>query len=110
MRSNPALLAFGENIGVPNESHVLDVLKARNTCQLPALLVAPEHDSLIDFMLQFLPRHVRFCPAILRDDPFVSARAIVDDGPNLLKVAVVAAADHEYSASCLAKSLNAGML
>src|ERR1700680_4601897 len=35
-------------------------------------------------------------------------RAIVDNGPNQLKVAVITAADHGYSASWLGISINAG--
>src|SRR5258708_32836580 len=98
-RSKPSLLAAGTNIGVPDEGHVLAPLNAHYAYQGPGLLIAPEHNTLVDFMLQFLPRHVRFCAAICRDDPFISLRAIVDDGPDQLKIAVVTAADHEYSAS-----------
>jgi hypothetical protein len=84
---------------VPNESHVPNLLKAHHAYQRSRLFVAPEHNTLIDFILQFLAGHVRFCPAILRDDPFKSERAIVDDGTNQLEVMIVTAADHEYSAS-----------
>ena len=48
-------LAAGANIGVPNESYVLDLLDGHNAYQRPGLLVAPEHNTLIDFILQFLP-------------------------------------------------------
>ena len=99
VRSNPSLLAAGANIGVANERHVLDLLKAHYAYQHPVLLEAPEHNTLIDFVPQFLPGHIRFGPAICGDDPFISLRAIVDNGPSHLKIAVVAAADHEYSAS-----------
>src|ERR1039458_8644187 len=94
-----SLLAAGANIGVANERHVLDLLKAHYAYQHPVLLEAPEHNTLIDFVPQFLPGHIRFGPAICGDDPFISLRAIVDNGPSHLKIAVVAAADHEYSAS-----------
>ena len=50
-------------------------------------------------MLQLLPRHVRVRPAIGRDDPFIGLRAVVDDGPDQIKIAVITAADHEYSGS-----------
>src|SRR4029077_7201670 len=56
-------------------------------------------------MLQFLAGHVRFCPAILGDDPFISERAIVDDGTNQFEVLIVTAADHEYSVSQLGISI-----
>jgi len=52
-RSPP--LAAGANIGVLNESYVLDLLDG----QRPGLLGGPEHNTLIDFILQFLPGHVR---------------------------------------------------
>src|SRR6266849_6463152 len=52
-------------------------------------------------MLQFLPGHVRFCPAVWGDRSFVCLRPIVDDGPNQLKVTVVTAANHGYSTSWL---------
>src|SRR5258708_697889 len=98
-RANPRLLAAGANIGVPDEGHVLDRLNAHYAHQGPGLLVAPEHNAFVDFMPQFLPGHVWLCPAIRRDGPFICIRAIVDDGPNQLKITVVTAADHEYSVS-----------
>jgi hypothetical protein len=39
-------LAAGANIGVPNESYVLDLLDGHNAYQRPGLLVAPEHNTL----------------------------------------------------------------
>src|SRR5271155_6048182 len=101
VRSKPALLAPGANISVPDEGHVMDPLNAHHAYQGPGLLVAPEHNTLVDFTPQFLPRHVRFCPAICRDDPFIGLRAIVDDGPDQRKIVFVTAADHGYSALCL---------
>jgi hypothetical protein len=93
---NSSLLAAGANIGVPNQSHVLELLDAHNACQFPGILVTPEHNTLIDFILQFLPGHVRLRPAVCGDRPFICSRAIVNDGPNHLKVAVITAADHGY--------------
>jgi hypothetical protein len=52
-------LAAGANIGVLNESYVLDLLDGHKAYQRPGLLVGPEHNTLIDFILQFLPGHVR---------------------------------------------------
>src|SRR5882724_12319960 len=94
---SPSLLDTGANISVANERHVLDLLKAHYAYQRPRLLVAPERNPLIDFMLQFLAGHVRFCPTIRRDDSFVSLRSIVDDAPNEFKVRVVTATDHVFS-------------
>src|SRR5712672_3098192 len=97
--SNSSLLAAGANIGVPNKSYVLDLLNAHNAYQGPGLLVAPEHNPLMDFIPQFFPGHVRVCPAVGGDRPFIGLRAIIDDGPNQLEVAVVTAADHACSVS-----------
>jgi len=97
-RSNPTLLAGGADIGVPNEGHVLDRLNAHNGYQGPGLFVAPEHNTLVDLTPQFLAGHVRFGPAVRRDDSSISLRAIVDDGANQLKIAVVTAEDHKCSA------------
>ena len=52
-------LAAGANIGVPNEGYVPDLLDGHNAYQRPGLLVAPERNTLIDFILQFIPGHVR---------------------------------------------------
>jgi hypothetical protein len=95
--TNSSLLAAGANIRVPNESYVLDLLDAHNAYQRPGLLVAPKHHTFIDFILQFFPGHVRFCPAVSGNRPFICLRAIVDDGPNQLKVAVVTTTDHGCS-------------
>ncbi len=69
--------AAGANIGVPNESYVLDLLDGHNAYQRPGLLVAPEHNTLIDFILQFLPGHVRGLRSNLqpRSSPRGSVRA-----------------------------------
>src|SRR5258706_4544057 len=58
-------------------------------------------------MLQFLPGHVRFCPAICRNDPLISFRPIVDDRPSHLKIAVVTPSDHKYSPSDFLTNHNA---
>jgi hypothetical protein len=60
-------LATGANIGVPNESYVLDLLDGHNAYQRPGLLVAPEHNTLIDFILQFLDMYVDFGRISSRD-------------------------------------------
>src|ERR1700740_793661 len=97
--SNSSLLAVGGDVGGPNQSHVLDLLEAHHTNQLSALLVSPERNAIIDFMAQLALGHIWFRPAIFRDDAFISLCAIVDNGPNQLKVAVVTLADHAYAAS-----------
>ncbi len=76
------------------ECHVPNRLNAHDAEQGPGLLVAPEHDALIEFPLEVLPGHVRFRPAARGDDSFVRLRAIVDDGPDRLKIAIVAAPNH----------------
>src|SRR5438105_13457161 len=95
--ADPSILASGADVGVPNQGDILDGLDAHDSFQCFALLAGPERDAVRDFTTQFLSRHVRFCPAIRRDDAFIGARAIVDDGPDQLNIAVVTATDHAYS-------------
>src|SRR5260370_30013109 len=102
VRSNSSLLAAGGDVGVPNQSHILDLLNAHHTYQLSSLLVSPERNAVIDFIAQLVPGHLWFCPAIFTHDAFIRVRAIVDDGPNQLKVAVITAADHDRRPPSLA--------
>src|SRR6266404_6365096 len=96
--ANSLLLATRAHISVPHQRHIPHLLDAHNARQFPALLVAPEHHTLIDLLLQFLARHVWFRPAIRRNRPLISLRAIVDNRPNHLKVSAVTPANHGYSA------------
>jgi hypothetical protein len=80
---------------VADEGHILDILNAHYACQAARRFAAPEHDTVFDFMPKLFAKHVRFRPAIRGDDPFISLRTVVDDGPDQLKVAIVTAADHE---------------
>jgi len=97
LRTDPALLAACANISVPNKGHVLHLLNAHYSHQRPALLVPPKNNALIDLMLQFFPGHVQFRPAILGDNTPVSSRAVVDNRPDQLKIALVTLPDHEFS-------------
>jgi hypothetical protein len=90
-----SILVVRANIGVPDEGYVLNLLKAHYTHQGPSFLVAPEHDSIVYFMPEFLRGHIRFCPAIRGDDPLIGLGGVVDDGPNQLEIAVVAESNHE---------------
>src|SRR5258705_10259504 len=91
---NSSFLAAGAGVGVPNQSYVLHRLNAHHAFQRSVLLVSPELYTVLDFMIKFVPGHVRFCPAVLRDDISIGACAIVDDGPNHLNVSIVTTADH----------------
>jgi len=93
-RTDPSLLAAGANVGVPDESDIANLLKAHNACERSGVFIAPEHNTFIDFVLQFAVGHIGFCPAIVRDDSFVGTGAVVDDGPNTFEVLVRANADH----------------
>src|SRR6266850_928247 len=94
LRSDSAILAAGGDVCVPNQSHIPHPLKAHHTCQLSSVLASPERNAAVDFMAQFVLGHIWFRPAIFRNDAFIGARTIVDDGPNRLKVVVITAADH----------------
>jgi hypothetical protein len=61
-------------------------------------------------VLQIVHRHLWFRPEILRDDAFIGLRAVVDDGPNQLNVAVVTSTDHASSTSRPGISIYAGRL
>src|SRR5882762_4140270 len=92
--SNPLFLAAGTNIGVPDQGDVLNLLNSHYACQGPALLVAPEHDLLVDLVAQFRRRYVWICRAICGNDPFIGLSAVIDDGPNQLKITIVTASYH----------------
>src|SRR6267154_528369 len=94
--SNAAILASGKNIGVADEGNVLHLLNAHHARQHLSLRIAPEHNTIIDFMSQFLPRHIRFRPTIRRNDPLISLRAVVDDAPNQFEIELVTPANHVW--------------
>src|ERR1700741_4525729 len=98
-RSHSSQLAAGSDVGVANQSDVFDRLKAHRAYQLSFLLISPESNAVIDFMTQLAVGHVGFRPAVFRDNAFINVRAIVDDGPNQLKVVLITAADHSLRAS-----------
>ena len=70
-------------------------LEDRINDEVRVILEAPELDTVVNFMLEFLARHIGFCPAIGRNNSFISLRTVVDDGPNEFKIAIITAADHE---------------
>jgi hypothetical protein len=92
--ADASLLAVSADIGVSNQSYILDLLNAHHALQRPILLVSPEHHAGLHFSAQFIPGHVWLTPAIRRDDAFIGVRAVVDDGPNQLKISFVTAADY----------------
>src|ERR1700730_16990144 len=68
LRSDSSLLADGADVGVTNQSHVLDLLDAHHAFQRSARLVSPERNTIVDLMTKFIPGHVWLRPAIFRDD------------------------------------------
>src|SRR5882724_7402440 len=84
---------------MPNERDVLHVLNSHYAYQFADILQSPEHNSQFDFTPQLFTRHVRFRPAIRRSNSLISPRAIVDDGPNHIKIAVIATPNHELLTS-----------
>src|ERR1700756_4465348 len=97
--SDSLLLAGGADVGVANECYVLHVLDAHDGDYLCGIFVAPEDDPIVDFMLKFFSRHVRFGPAVRGNDAFVGLRAIVDDFPDGFEIARITATDHECPTS-----------
>src|SRR5579864_6790522 len=67
------------------------------------VFIAPELNARFDFLSQFLTRHIRFRPAIVRNNPLVSAGAIIDDGEYQIEFVILTTADHECAASFLAE-------
>ncbi len=82
---------------MPDQGHFAPVLNAHDADQFSVPLQAPEHDAVGDLLLQLLAAHVRIVPAILRDDPLVSLRRIVDDLINGLEVFLGALPNHVSS-------------
>src|ERR1700731_4104669 len=98
-RADASFLVAGENVGVADESDVANLLQAHHAYQGSGVLVAPEHDTFVEFMLELLAGHVGFCPASVGNDSFISAGAIVDDGANAFKILIAAATDHDRPVS-----------
>jgi hypothetical protein len=96
LRAYSLLLACGANVCVADEGYILNMLNAHDPGELAIVFVAPERDSIFDFMLEFFLRHVWVVAAIRWDDAFIGLRAIIDDGPDLRKVLIVTAADHRW--------------
>jgi hypothetical protein len=92
--TDASVLAVRAGIGVANQGYVLDRLNAHHAHQRRILLVSPKRNAVLHFSAQFSPGHIWLRPAIRRDDAFVGVRAIVDDGPDQLKISFVAAVDH----------------
>jgi len=67
--ADPSIPTAGADVGVPNQSHILDMLYAYHAFQGLAHRESPKRDAGLDFMRQHVPRHVWFCPAIRWDDP-----------------------------------------
>ena len=70
-----------EHERVADESHILDALNAPDPRQTTFLFEAPKLHTRLDFVPQFLSRHVGTRPAIPRNNATVGLRAIVNDGP-----------------------------
>jgi hypothetical protein len=78
--------------------YVVDGLDAHDTEQSAVIPVRPEDYAIIDFVPEFFLGHVWFSPAVGWDGSFIDLGAVVDDGPDLVEVAMVAAADHGQEA------------
>src|SRR5215831_12962871 len=94
--ANPEPLTGSEHVGVADERYVFDAFKAHNANKRATLLVAPEHDTSIDLVLEFVPGHIRLCPAVSGDHSFVGARAVVNGRVNLVKFALLARTNHRF--------------
>src|SRR5437867_9505511 len=68
LRSDSTTLIAGANISMADKGHVFDLLNTHYSLQRTLVLITPEHHALVDFMPQFVHGHVRFRPAILRDN------------------------------------------
>jgi hypothetical protein len=86
-------------VGVANEGHIFHRLNSHYASQLAVFLKTPELHAVPDLIAQFMPRHVRLLPVILRNHPFIRLRAIIDDLPNDLEIPLIASPDHVLSAS-----------
>ena len=66
--ADPSLLAAGANVGVTDERNVIHFLDAHHARQFALVGVAPEGEAGLDFVHQFVGRHVGVVQLIGRDD------------------------------------------
>src|SRR5580704_2513745 len=82
------------HIGVTNQRHVQHSLNSHDAHQRSRIVPSPKLDAGSDLCQQFGSRHVRFVPAISRDDSFVGSRTFVDGGFNAWNFYLAAGSDH----------------
>ena len=58
------------------------------------LAVGRSYDPVIDFMFEFVSRHVGVFPTILGDNAYVCFRGLIDNGINSLKITIVTKSNH----------------
>src|SRR5271170_3695917 len=81
---------------MPNQCYVLHSLYPHHPDQLVIVVIAPELNAIIHLMPQLLSRHIWFSPAIVRNDAAIRLRAIVDDGPDRLKIVFTTSPNHRF--------------
>jgi hypothetical protein len=93
-RSDAVFLAASANVCMADEGDVLNRLNTHHADEGARLFAGPEDDAVVDLMLQLEAGHVWLFPAISGDDASIGLGGIVDDGPDLLEVGVLAGANH----------------
>ena len=85
------------HVGVADEGHVLHVLDAHHAEQSRRSLRSPRTPRRLDLVLKLLGGHLRFLPAVWRNDPAIRLRGVIDDGIHRLEVALPALPDHGFT-------------
>src|SRR5437899_8635887 len=84
------------DIGVPNESRVVNVLDSHDSgeCTVVGIFISVEFDAGRNLLLEVLAGHVRFSPPVGGDDAFVGMGAVVHDGMDGVEVFASTGTDH----------------
>jgi hypothetical protein len=80
-----------------DEGYITHVLDAHHAKQFAMFHIAPELDARVDFSPELVSGHIRFFPAIFRDDPSIGLGGLVDDLEDGLEVSVVTFTNHMSS-------------
>ena len=80
---------------MPDQSHIKYILNSHHSLERAVLISTQKNDTIFYLMTKLFLRHVRLTPSIGWDDPSIRGRAIIDDGPDILKVFFLAKPNHK---------------
>jgi hypothetical protein len=62
-----------------DEGHLLNGLKPHHSSQLASFFISPECHAVVNLVVKLFPGHIRFFPAIFRDNPPVGLSSFMND-------------------------------